>query len=160
MRGTNPKFQSSVFIHTIYCTIRLFCVGFDITDFKKWINENQWGLVSKGSNYILCSYSFYNFKWEDCNWLSLESKDSGIPWGFHSSSSWSCVFAALTNRNLLVWKWLLCALQFIYHTLLTIDNGLQKFCDAPSHKADVWLQNIWNTVHNFFYDTFLIFLIH
>lgn len=117
-----------------------------------WNNENQWGLVSKASNYILCSYSFYNFKWEDYNWISLETKDSGIPWGLHSSSSWSCEFAALTNRNLL-----LCALQFIYHTLLIIDNGLQTFCDAPSHKAVVWLQNNWNTVHNFFYDTFLIF---
>ncbi len=93
---------------------------FDITDFKKLNSENQWGLVSKASNYI----------------LSLESKDSGT----HEDFTQVQVQLALTNRNLLVWKWLLYALKFIYHTLLTM--GFRHFVTHLRTKLLYDIQNI------------------
>ncbi len=135
MQGTNPKFQSSVFIHTVYCTIRLFCVVFDITDFKKLNSENQWSLVSKASNYILSYILRILESHEDFTQVQVH-------WPTEICLFESDFYVRCNSYIIHYWQW---ASDILWRTFA------QSCCMTSEHLC------CEHIVHNFFYDTYLIF---
>lgn len=73
---------------------------------------------------LLRIFKFSNFNRNACD-LEFSGKGKGFPHrNFSVGSSWSSKFAVLTNRNSLVWRWLVCELCFMQ--CCTIDN--RPFC--------------------------------